>query len=237
MNTQLDKEKAEIALSGRVRDLVFGVQDGLISLLGLLCGVQSATDDSHVVIITGFAAMFTGALSMATGAYLSTQAEKEIFEKEIKEEEKFVKGHPFLAHEALVEELSKEGFSHEKACDLAKIFSRHKVAYLKTFQEKVLGLGAANLSKPFLSAVVMYFAFVLGAFVPIFPYFIFNVDQGVWVSVGLSAGALFLFGVFKSYLAQKSLWRGGLEFLLIALVSAALGWGVGQFLAPGVILP
>ncbi len=232
MSMTLDQEKKEIALKGKIRDFVFGIQDGLISTLGLLCGVQSATDNSKTVIITGIAAMFTGALSMATGAFLATKAEKEIFEKELKDQEDYIEEHPYLAHEELLESLNKEGLSRESAYRVVKLFSKQKMVFVRTFQEKVLGMSSSEMSRPFLSALVMYLSFVIGAAVPIIPYFLFNVDQGVWVSVGVSAMTLFSVGVFKSWLARKSLIRGGLEFLLVACGSAFLGWLVGQFLAP-----
>lgn len=233
MPTELDREKKDIILKGKIRDFIFGVQDGLISTLGLLCGVQSATDDSRTVIITGIAAMFTGALSMATGAFLSTQAEKQIFEKELKDQERYIEDYPYEAHEELLEALNKEGLPRESAYRVVSLFGKQKLVFLRTFQEKVLGLSSTEMSKPFLSACVMYLSFVLGAAIPIFPYLIFNVDTGVWWSVAASGVSLFIVGALKSRFADKSAFRGGLEFLLVALGSAGVGWLVGQFLAPG----
>lgn len=226
-------EKKEIALTGKIRDFVFGMQDGMISTLGLLCGVQGATDNSKTVIITGVAAMFTGALSMATGAYLSTQVEKEIFEKELKDQERYIEKHPSESHQELLEALHQEGLPHESSFRIVKIFGRHKIAFLKTFQEKVMGLNAADVSRPFISAIVIFISFVVGAVFPIFPYFVVNVDSAFWYSIGLSGFALFLVGVLKGHFARKSKLRGGMEFLLVALGSAAVGWLVGHFLAPG----
>jgi len=75
------EEKKEIIESrARIRELVFGIQDGLISTVGLLAGVQGATESATVVIITGLTAMFSGAISMAAGSYLSSNAQKEIFD-------------------------------------------------------------------------------------------------------------------------------------------------------------
>ena len=237
MTSDLENEKKEIALKGKIRDFVFGIQDGLISTLGLLCGVQSATDNSYTVIVTGIAAMFTGALSMATGAFLAAQAERQIFEKELKDQERYIDEHPFLAHEELLEALNQEGLSRESAYRVVKLFGKQKMVFVRTFQEKVLGISATEVSRPFLSAIVMYFSFVIGAFFPIFPYLLMDVDQGVWVSIGLSGVVLFVVGGFKSYLAKKSRFLGGLEFLLVAFGSAGVGWLIGHFLAPGANLP
>src|SRR2546425_13344771 len=65
----------------RARELVFGIQDGLLSTVGLLSGVSVATQDRTVIAITGVAAGVTGGLSMATGSDLSAPAAPEIFQR------------------------------------------------------------------------------------------------------------------------------------------------------------
>jgi vacuolar iron transporter family protein len=93
----LSKKKELIENRARIREFVFGIQDGLMSTLGLLTGVQGATESTAVVIITGFTAMFSGAISMATGSYLSSSAEKDIFEKELRDAEVLAEKEPYLA--------------------------------------------------------------------------------------------------------------------------------------------
>jgi ABC-type uncharacterized transport system ATPase subunit len=74
----IEQKKEVIESRARIRELVFGIQDGLISTVGLLAGVQGATESATVVIITGLTAMFSGAISMAAGSYLSSNAQKDI---------------------------------------------------------------------------------------------------------------------------------------------------------------
>src|SRR5215510_8024150 len=83
----IEQKKELIESRARIREFVFGIQDGLVSTVGLLAGVQGATQSSVVVIITGLTAMFSGAISMAAGSYLSSSAEKDIFDKELREAE------------------------------------------------------------------------------------------------------------------------------------------------------
>ena len=68
----IQQKKQIIESRARIREFVFGIQDGLISTVGLVAGIQSATESNLVVIVTGFTAMFSGAISMATGSYLSS---------------------------------------------------------------------------------------------------------------------------------------------------------------------
>src|ERR687891_624178 len=94
---EIQQKKQVIESRARIREFVFGIQDGLISTVGLLAGVQGATESSTVVVIAGLSAMFSGAVSMAAGSYLSSSAEKEIFDKELREAEVLAEKEPYLA--------------------------------------------------------------------------------------------------------------------------------------------
>ena len=110
------QQKREIVESrARIREFVFGIQDGLISTVSLLAGVQSATDNNIVVIITGLTSMFAGAVSMATGSYLSSSAEKQIFDKELRDAEELAEREPYLAAEGLLNALGREGLKKEQS--------------------------------------------------------------------------------------------------------------------------
>ncbi len=71
--TVLGDKKRELERKIRARELVFGIQDGLLSTVGLLSGVSAATHSRAIVIVTGVAAGVTGGVSMAAGSYLAAQ--------------------------------------------------------------------------------------------------------------------------------------------------------------------
>ena len=60
----IQTKKQIIESRSRIREFVFGIQDGLIGTVGLLAGIQGATENNLVVIVAGFTAMFSGAISM-----------------------------------------------------------------------------------------------------------------------------------------------------------------------------
>ena len=151
----IEEKRAVIEGRARIRELVFGIQDGLISTVGLLAGVQGATESSTVVIITGLTAMFSGAISMAAGSYLSSSAQKEIFDKELREAEVLAEKEPYLAAEGLLKSLSQEGLPREQSYRLVKLLLRERDVFLRTFQEKVFGLGSAEINQPLKAAMVM----------------------------------------------------------------------------------
>jgi len=186
----IEQKKELIESRARIREFVFGIQDGLMGTLGLLSGVQGATESTAVVIITGLTAMFSGAISMAAGSYLSSSAEKDIFDKELRDAEVLAEREPYLAAEGLLKALNQEGLAREQSYNIVKVLLRQEHAFLRTFQEKVFGLGSAEINRPFQGALVMALSFMVGASVPIVPYLLCRANGFVFFDCALGFSAL-----------------------------------------------
>ena len=236
----IEQKKELIEGRARIREFVFGIQDGLISTVGLLAGMQGATENNFVVILTGITAMLSGSVSMAAGSYLSSGAQKEIFDKELREAEVMAEKEPYLAAEGLLKALSQEGLSREQSYNIVKYLLRQEQVFLRTFQEKVFGLGSAEINRPLQAALIMGLSFILGAIVPIAPYMILSGVAALYLSALLGGLTLFGVGVFKGYLAAKSPILSGAQFFAIAVGAALLGYMIGvavQYVFPGIAIP
>jgi len=237
---KIEQKREVIESRARIREFVFGIQDGLISTVGLLAGVQGATENNLVVIITGLTSMFAGAVSMGAGSYLSSSAEKEIFDKELREAEELAEKEPYMAAEGLLRALNQEGLKKEQSYRIVKLLTEEEKVFLRTFQEKVFGLGAAEINRPLQAAMVMGASFIVGALIPLLPYLILAGMEALYLSIALAAATLFSVGVFKGYLAAKSPFFSGLEFFFIAVGAAILGYLIGivvQYFFPGIAVP
>lgn len=237
---EIQQKRQIIESRSRIREFVFGIQDGLISTVGLLAGVQGATENNVVVIVTGFTAMFSGAISMAAGSYLSSLAQKDIFDKEITDAEKIAEREPYIAAEGLLKALGEEGLSKEQSYRMVKVLIQERNVFMRTFQEKVFGLGSAEINRPLGAALVMGFSFIVGAIIPIVPYLIVSGMPAFYVSGLLGGITLFGVGAFKGHLAGQSLLVSGTKFFLIAVSAAGLGYLIGlvvQHFFPGVSIP
>lgn len=229
MSTVAAKKQA-IERKGRIREVVFGVQDGLLSTLGFVAGLHGATADNRLVLLAGLVEMFAGAMSMAAGAYLSGKAEIEVYQREIAEERRRWAEEPYLASEELLHAMVEEGLPREKAYGIVKLIQQEEQSLLKTFQEKVLGLTSVDPTAPVTSALVIGVWFALGAAVPLSPYLFLPEYSALWAALLFSAIALFGIGVAKAVLADRSRWRSGLEFLTIAAAAAGVGYLFGLLL-------
>ncbi|MBI2460789.1 MAG: VIT1/CCC1 transporter family protein [Candidatus Rokubacteria bacterium] len=219
-----------IERKSQIREVAFGTQDGLVSTLGFVAGLHGAVADNWLVLLGGLVQMVAGAFSMAAGAYLATQAERQVVQRAVRAETERFEEAPYLAQEALLGALEEEGLARDKAYRIVKLFTDERHAFLKTFREKVLGVGSVEGPLPLWAATLMGVSFAVGSFVPLLPYFIFAEYTALWVAIGATSLALFGIGVAKAALAAISWWRSGAEFFLVAMGAAGIGYLVGWLL-------
>jgi len=177
---------------------------------------------------------------MAAGSYLSANAQKDIFDKELRDAEVLAEKEPYIAAEGLLKSLSDEGLPRDQSYAVVKQLLKQHQVFLRTFQEKVFGLGSADLNQPIKGALVMAASFVCGSAIPIVPYLITKGKPALYLSVALSGMTLFGVGFFKGILAAQSPGRSGFQFFAIAVAAAALGYVIGllvQQFFPGIQIP
>ncbi len=217
-----------------VREIVFGVQDGVLTTAGVLCGLSGAVSQHSQVALAALASTAAGALSMAAGAYLGTRAETEVLSAELELVRVEAAAKPYTVQEGLLDELCKEGLSREGAYRIVRLLSTSPKALTSTAEAKMFGLSSATLGRPALDGIVMGIAFLVGAVVPLLPYVLI---AGPRYDLGgaLAATALTLFGVgyFEGWLAHRDdRWRSGIRFLAIAMSAAAAGYLIGLAISP-----
>ena len=217
-----------------VREVVFGVQDGVLTTAGVLCGLSGAVSEHRQVVLAALASTAAGALSMGVGAYLGSQAEAEILGAELEQARKEAEQHPYVIQESLLEQLGKEGLARDAAYRVVKLLSTSPDALISTAEEKVYGLSGGLLANPIIDGVVMGIAFVIGALVPLLPYFfVSGARQGLMSALGATAAVLFVVGYFEGWLSHRAQrWRSGVRFMTIAMSAAAAGYLIGLAISP-----
>lgn len=228
-------ERERIATLTRIREVVFGVQDGLISTVALLAGVFGALTERHIVIIAGLASALAGMFSMAMGSYLGSKAEKEVLQAEIAREQEEIEHSPAEEMAELVELYRAEGLTYEQAMARAQRTAQDKQAWLRTMLEKELGISPEIAqASPFKDALAMGFSYILAAIVPIFPYFFLVGLPALAASLGATGLALFTIGAGKTRWTRRNPLLSGLEVFLLGTLSGLLGYGLGTVL-PGLL--
>lgn len=223
-------EKARIEKLSLIREIVFGAQDGLLVPLGVVSSVAGAFLNNHIVIIAGISEALAGAFSMATGAYLASQAEKQVHESEILREESEVAKNPVKERDEMIALFEKEGLSSLDGKKLVEILSNSKQAFLNTMIQKELGLEPNPPGTPVNDALYVGLSYLVAAIIPISPYFFIEAARAVVISILLTLAALFGLGLLKARYAKLPPIKSGLQVLLIGALSGVGGYILGFYL-------
>ena len=228
--TEIDRERWRVARLGRLREVVFGAQDGLLSTVALVTGVAVAVENQTTVLVAGLAAALPGMLSMATGAFLGSRAEQDVQRAEIEREARELEENPAEELAELVVLYQREGKTYQEARHLADEISQDKDLWLRTLVEKELGISPDDTTNPLKDALTMGIAFILGAIVPIMPHFFLEGGLAITISIASALTGLFILGVGKGRLVQRSPFLQGMEILIIGARSSAVGFGLGELI-------
>jgi len=218
-----------------VREIVFGIQDGVLTTAGVLAGLSGAVSTRREVILAALASTAAGALSMGAGAYLGTHAETEVLHGEIQRTRRESAAQPYVIQESLLEELAKEGLSREASYRVVQLLSSAPRALFSTAEAKIYGLAGATFGNAVTDGVLMGVAFLVGALVPLVPFVLIStVYPGLIAGMATTALVLFAVGYFVegrlSDTPHPSV--SGLRFLAIAMGAAAIGYLIGLVIAP-----
>ena len=211
-----------------IREVVFGMNDGLISIVCFIAGASSSIIDNHVILLAGLAAMFAGTLSMAFGGYLSTKSQVEFFKKEVAREKREIDEYPESERQELFEIFGSKGFTDEEVNMIVNRVTKDKTLWLDVMMKEELGLVQESFDNPWKIALVMGISFFSGGLIPLIPYIFIKIGNPVWVSIVLSLLALFCLGIGKARIANRSLLVGGIEILLIGSFCAIVGYLLGS---------
>lgn len=227
----LDREPFHIANLGRLREVVFGAQDGIISTVALTTSIAAAGLNTATVLVAGLTAAAAGMISMAAGAYLGSRAEEDVRAAAVERETRDLEEKPAEELAELVILFQREGQTYDAAVHLANDIAGNKRLWRNTLLEKKLGISPDFGGSPLKDAAVMCVSFGASAVIPIIPYLFLEVGlAAIGWSVGLSLAGLFALGLMKGRLVRKAPLLQGLEILGIGAASAALGYLLGELL-------
>jgi len=223
----LGMEGWEMAGGGGVRDVIFGANDGLVSILALVAGVYGAITESHPILIAGIAGAVAGAISMGAGSYLSAKSEKEVTDKESDRKGIKRKGNPEEEKAKLVRFYQARGFKKQEAEAIAsRVASGMEASAEYTIGEEV-GLTSEESWPPTKAALFTGLSFAVVSFIPILPFAFMEVNPAVITAAIASIGCLFVVGASKAIFSRKSWVRSGIEMMAIGTLASVATYAIG----------
>lgn len=214
-----------------IREVILGVNDGLIETLGFVTGVFGATAESRIIVITGIAQIIAGSISMGIGAYVSQKSFKEFYDKEEETEKKEMELKPEEERAEIEAIYKRKGFRGDELKTVVGRITADKKVWLETMMAQELGLIREGYTHPVKSGAITGLAYILGAISPITPYFLFPVDKAFIASVILSMVFLFFVGSMKSRWARIWWVWSGVEVMGFGLGAVVITYSIGRLIS------
>ncbi len=214
-----------------LRAAVLGVNDGLVSTLSLVMGVSGAALSNQAVLVTGFAGLLAGSISMALGEWLSVQSSRELYEKQIAIEADELLTAPKEEEAELALIYQAKGIPEDEARALAARLIADPDTALDTLAREELGIDPQELGgSAWHAAITSFFLFAVGAIVPIIPFLVLHGRAAVWGSAAFSVAALFVVGAVTTIMTGRNVLFSGTRQMIFGILAAAVTYGIGWLL-------
>jgi VIT1/CCC1 family predicted Fe2+/Mn2+ transporter len=212
-----------------LRDIILGVNDGLVSILLLVVGVVGGGLTSSQVLLAGVAAAIAGAVSMAAGEYIATKSQEQVFDREMELEKEHLRFHRDIERQEIRGMFADLGFSPDDAERIVEIVDADDEAFLKVMMALEFGVVDTERRSPIAAMLASGLLFLAGSLPAILPFvFVSDPYTGLWIA-GIASGlALFAVGALKTVVTNTNPILGGLENVGVAAAGAAVSYGVGS---------
>lgn len=226
LNRILRRETWHQTGSGWISGAIYGANDGLAAVFGIVSGVSGATGGSSFVLTAGLAGTIASALSMATGAYLAERSTSEVAAANLARERKEIEEHPDEEREELSLYYQLKGLTKEDADDLAEKLSHNPDAFLSVLAVEELG-GVGGGGDPVQAGLAAGISTGVGALIPVLPFFWLRGTSAVIAAAAVSLTAHFLVGAAKSLFTLRSWWAAGLEMTAAGVIVGGATYAAG----------
>ncbi len=217
-----------------IGDAIYGVNDGLGAIFGIVSGVSGATaGDSKYVLLAGLSGMIASALSMGSGAYLAAKSEREIYLAEMEREREAIRMNGPEARELLSLYYQVKGLPEADADHMVNHIASDPEQMLRALSSERLGTSEEALSNPMVSASSGALSTAIGAAIPIIPFFFMSGVPAVIAAAVISLIAHFAVGAAKSLITVRSWWASGFEMTVVGALEGAVTYGIGILLGKG----
>jgi vacuolar iron transporter family protein len=215
---------------GAIRAAIFGVSDGLVTNVSLILGVAGADADPGVIRLAGLAGLVAGAVSMAAGEYVSMSAQKELLERELQIERQSLQDNPRAEQRELADIYRSRGLPGDVADEVSTELMEQPDVALEVHAREELGVNPRSLGSPYAAAGSSLVSFMLGAIVPLIPWFVIEDGIAVITSITLGAVADLLIGASIGISTGRGPWLSALRQLGVGALAGATTYGIGNFL-------
>jgi VIT1/CCC1 family predicted Fe2+/Mn2+ transporter len=220
-----------------VRDIVIGMSDGLTVpfalAAGLTGGLAGAPNPNGIIVTAGLAEIAAGAIAMGLGGYLAAKSDAEHYLKEREREKREVAEIPHEEMREVAEVFQEYGLTMEETWPIVEALRRQPKKWIDFMMRFELGLEKPDPKRALTSALTIGGAYAAGGFVPLAPYILTRSPHtALFVSIGATLAALFIFGFIKGRFTGTRPTRSALQTALIGSLAAGAAFLIARLISP-----
>lgn len=216
-----------------VRDIVIGMSDGLTVPFALAAGLTSAaaalTKGTSIIVTAGFAEIAAGSIAMGLGGYLAAKTDSEHYASELDREYRETVELPDVETEEVAKVFREYGLSDEQFAPIVSAITSNQKRWVDFMMRFELGLETPDPARAGRSAGTIAASYIAGGLIPLAPYILLReVMPALWVSIGVTLFALFVFGSIKGHFTGVHPVRGGAQTVLVGGLAAAAAFFIAR---------
>jgi VIT1/CCC1 family predicted Fe2+/Mn2+ transporter len=216
------------SLLSSIGDVAFGMEDGAVSVAGLVFGVAASTNDSQIVVLAGATGAIAGAVSMMAGTYLDVHSELSRSAALVEEARREIAADAAGARDRVAVRLRTAGFTDVEARGVTTAFARNPDALLDYIAAFELGVPRVTGASPRTHAAWMFVADLFAASIPVIPFVLFPIETARVVSLVVTGVLMAVLGIARGRVGHEPVWRTALQTMAIAGAAALAGVIIGR---------
>jgi vacuolar iron transporter family protein len=215
------------SFSESIGDIVFGMEDGTVSIFGLVFGVAASASSSQTVLLAGATGAAAAAVSMMAGTYLDVETARGQARAQLSQERAEITHEPEKEAKELDDRLRGAGFDVRERRVIVSALRRMPDTWLR-LESDIKQLGSVEKRNPLVQSLWMFAADLLAAAIPVIPFAFLALGPARSTSVVITGLLLVLLGIGRAKVAHTHLALTILETVGIASAAAVAGLLIGK---------
>jgi VIT1/CCC1 family predicted Fe2+/Mn2+ transporter len=223
-----------------LREIVYGGSDGIVTTFAVVAGFTGANASGSdmmgltigAVVLFGLANLFSDAISMGLGDYMSIRSQEDLYHTTYQKELKHLEHSSESFSNRIQDKLVEKGFNKNDAKDIMQLFHKNPKFGIEWIMREYHGIPDPGETRPILSALATIVSFLFFGFIPLIP-FVFGITdttKAFLFSISGVITALILLGLIRWKVVGYGLTRALGETLLLGGVSATIAFIIGAII-------
>ncbi len=211
-----------------LREVVFGIEDGMVSTLGAITGIAIGSQNKPTVLLAGIVIIAVESISMGVGSYLANKSKQSSDKQKLAEEKLELKKFPDEEKNELYQMFLRDGWSKKLAGHMMNEATSNKKLMLKEMAYRELQISSHKPMSAVKNGIYMYFSYIVGGVIPLTAYFVLPIEIAIPISIIETLAGLFLLGATTVKYTNERWFVSGTRVLTLGGIALLVGLLVGK---------